>query len=73
MPGLVSRGAAIEKGPWYLVGLQELLHWLPWPQVAVWLALLGLLALILLPVVLAAAARLAQVGHGGRDALRTWF
>jgi hypothetical protein len=50
VPGLVSRGASIEKGPWYLVGLQELLHWLPWPQVAVWLALLGLLALILLPV-----------------------
>jgi quinol-cytochrome oxidoreductase complex cytochrome b subunit len=50
VPGLVSRGASIEKGPWYLVGLQELLHWLPWPQVAVWLALLGLLVLILLPV-----------------------
>jgi hypothetical protein len=50
VPGLVSRGASIEKGPWYLVGLQELLHWLPWPQVAVWLVLLGLLVLILLPV-----------------------
>ena len=49
-PELVSRGAAIERGPWYLVGLQELLHWLPWPQVTVWLALLGLLVLILLPV-----------------------
>jgi hypothetical protein len=50
VPELVSRGASIEKGLWYLVGLQELLHWLPWPQGAVWLALLGLLALILLPV-----------------------
>jgi Cytochrome b/b6/petB len=50
VPGLESRVASIEKGPWYLVGLQELLHWLPWPQVAVWLALLGLLLLILLPV-----------------------
>ena len=50
VPGLVARGDSIEKGPWYLVGLQELLHWLPWPQVVVWLALLGLLALILLPM-----------------------
>jgi len=50
VPGLESRVASIEKGPWYLVGLQEVLHWLPWPQLAVWLALLGLSALILLPV-----------------------
>lgn len=50
VPGLASRVASIEKGPWYLVGLQEFLHWLPWPQVAVWLALFGLLALILLPI-----------------------
>jgi hypothetical protein len=52
VPGLVSRGASIEKGPWYLVGLQELLHWLPWPQMVVWLALLGLLVLIVLPLCL---------------------
>jgi hypothetical protein len=50
VPGLISRGASIEKGPWYLVGLQELLHWLPWPQAAVWLTVLVLLVLILLPV-----------------------
>jgi hypothetical protein len=50
VPGLESRVASIEKGPWYLVGLQELLHWLPWPQVAVWLALLGLIVLSLLPM-----------------------
>ncbi|HEV2484605.1 MAG TPA: hypothetical protein VGT08_03645 [Terracidiphilus sp.] len=50
VPGLESRVASIEKGPWYLVGLQELLHWLPWPQLAVWLALLAMLVLILLPV-----------------------
>jgi hypothetical protein len=50
VPGLESRVASIEKGPWYLVGLQELLHWLPWPQVAVWLALLALSLLVLLPM-----------------------
>jgi len=49
-PGLESRGASIEKGPWYLVGLQELLHWMPRPQFAVWLALLGLAVLSLLPI-----------------------
>jgi hypothetical protein len=51
VPGLVSRGASIEKGPWYLVGFQEFLHWLPWPQVAVWFAIAGILLLSLLPLV----------------------
>jgi hypothetical protein len=50
VPWLESRTQPIEKGPWYFVGLQEMLHWLPWPQIAVWLTLLGLLSLILLPV-----------------------
>ncbi len=49
IPGLEWRMAPVEKGPWYLVGLQELLHWLPKPQVAVWLMLAGLGLLILLP------------------------
>jgi hypothetical protein len=50
VPWLESRTQPIEKGPWYFVGLQELLHWLPWPQIAVWLALPGLALLVLLPV-----------------------
>lgn len=49
VPGLEWGEAAVEKGPWYLVGLQELLHWLRTPQVAVWLVLGGLALLILLP------------------------
>jgi Cytochrome b/b6/petB len=49
VPGIGWRASAIEKGPWYLVGMQEMLHWLPWPQIAVWLILFGLLLLILLP------------------------
>lgn len=48
VPGLGWR-AEMEKGPWYLVGLQEMLHWLKWPQLAVWLILFSLLLLILLP------------------------
>jgi hypothetical protein len=48
VPGLEWRASAVEKGPWYLVGLQELLHWLPRPQIAVWLggAVLGLVVLL---------------------------
>ncbi len=49
VPGLEWRAGGVEKGPWYLVGLQELLHWLPQPQITVWLGLAGLLLLILLP------------------------
>ncbi len=49
VPGLEWRTAAVEKGPWYLVGLQEFLHWLPRPQLAVWIGGLVLVLLILLP------------------------
>lgn len=49
VPGLGWRAAAVEKGPWYLVGLQELVHWMPRPQIAVWLMLVFLALLILLP------------------------
>ena len=49
IPGLEWQAATIEKGPWYLVGLQELLHWLPWPQFALLLMLLGLVLFIALP------------------------
>ena len=47
-PGLEWRAAGVEKGPWYLVGLQELLHWVPEPAIALWvgLALLGFLLLL---------------------------
>jgi len=33
------------KGPWYFAGLQELLHWLPWPQLS-WIILISILAII---------------------------
>jgi len=48
-PSLEWRAASVEKGPWYLVGLQELLHWLPKPQVTLWLALIYLALLVVLP------------------------
>ena len=50
IPWLGSRTEAVEKGPWYLVGLQELLHWLPWPQLSLWFGLIVLLLLVLLPL-----------------------
>ena len=49
VPGLEWRTAAVEKGPWYLVGLQEFLHWLPRPQLTVWIGGLVLVLLISLP------------------------
>ena len=48
-PGLEWRSDAVEKGPWYLVGLQEALHWLPRPQWVVWFTLAALASLVLLP------------------------
>jgi hypothetical protein len=49
VPGLEWRTSAVEKGPWYLVGLQEMLHWLPRPQIVVWGGILVLALLISLP------------------------
>ena len=30
-PGLHDGLAPVVKGPWYFLGLQEILHWTPWP------------------------------------------
>ena len=49
VPGLQWQAGTVEKGAWYLVGLQEFLHWIPWPQLAVWLFIVSLLLVILLP------------------------
>ena len=49
VPGLEWRALPVEKGPWYLVGLQEFLHWLPRPQATIWLGAVGLVLLIVLP------------------------
>ena len=49
VPGLESAQTAVEKGPWYLAGLQEVLHWLPRPAWAVLLTLLALAGLAILP------------------------
>ncbi len=34
-PGLHNGFDPIVKGPWYFLGLQEILHWTPWPIVVV--------------------------------------
>jgi hypothetical protein len=34
-PGLHDGLAPIVKGPWYFLGLQEILHWTPWPLAVV--------------------------------------
>lgn len=46
-PGLHDGRDPTVKGPWYFQGLQELLHWTPWPLLVV-LALVALLALLAL-------------------------
>jgi hypothetical protein len=44
-PGLHNGFDPIVKGPWYFLGLQEILHWTPWPIVVV-AAGSGIVALI---------------------------
>jgi hypothetical protein len=44
-PGLHDGLDPVVKGPWYFLGLQELLHWTPWPLAAV-LAAAGLLGVV---------------------------
>jgi quinol-cytochrome oxidoreductase complex cytochrome b subunit len=44
-PGLHDGQHAAVKGPWYFLGLQELLHWSSWPA---WLLMAGAAALLLL-------------------------
>ena len=51
VPGLEWRTSAVEKGPWYLVGLQEFLHWLPALNSLSGLGAAILVLLILLPVI----------------------
>ena len=34
-PGLHDGLEPIVKGPWYFLGLQEILHWTPWPLIVV--------------------------------------
>jgi ActR/RegA family two-component response regulator len=41
-PGLHDGFDPVLKGPWYFLGLQELLHWTPWPR----LVLLGGAAIV---------------------------
>lgn len=49
VPGLAWQAHAVEKAPWYLVGLQEMLRWTPNPRVVLWIGTMILLALIALP------------------------
>jgi len=39
----------VIKGPWYFVGLQEILHWLSTPQVSLLIVLLFILLIFLVP------------------------
>ncbi len=49
VPPLDWHIGGVEKGPWYLLGLQELLHWLPQPRMVLLILAVPLLMAILLP------------------------
>jgi hypothetical protein len=87
VPTLHHPADPVVKGPWYMLGLQELLHWLRSPGLA-WAPLLAALALlaglpllssrwsgrvkVLLASALALYATLTAVGYGLRGANWEW-
>ena len=48
-PALHDNSSQIIKGPWYFLGLQEILHWLSYPAIILFLILLYLLAFAFIP------------------------
>ena len=52
----------VIKGPWYFLGLQEILHWLSYPFLAVIIAFIFLIAVFLLPKLPLTASRLTKQG-----------
>jgi len=61
-PGLHDGRDPVVKGPWYFLGLQELLHWTPWPLLALALAAATLLFVWWIPRWAPAAAARAKRG-----------
>ena len=61
VPTLHDAAHPVIKGPWYMLGLQELLHWLESPAQA-WIPLLGgLVVLSVLPLLPSSWSRAAKV------------
>lgn len=60
-PGLHDGLEPIVKGPWYFLGLQELLHWTPWPNLVVFGVLVVLAMLYAVRVTAEAATRRIKV------------
>jgi hypothetical protein len=65
--GPARRPDTALKGPWYFLGLQELLHWSSWPA---WLLLAGAALLVLLAWM--PDARPAAAVHAKRGSMRSW-
>ena len=57
-PGLHDNVDPVLKGPWYFLGLQEVLHWTPWPRLVL---LAGTVVLAALFAVRLAGPRTASV------------
>ena len=63
-PGLHDGLDPVVKGPWYFLGLQEILHWTPWPLAVVaagGVIVAALYAVRVLPAQKAAAAKSAML------------
>jgi Cytochrome b/b6/petB len=56
-PGLHDGLDPVVKGPWYFLGLQEILHWTPWPVAVVFGLAVVMIAVFALRVVAAPRAR----------------
>lgn len=61
-PGLHDGLDLRMKGPWYFLGLQEALHWTPWPLAAVIAGVAGLGLIWILPRLPAGWAQRVKVG-----------
>ena len=61
-PGLHDALDPVIKGPWYFLGLQEVLHWTPWPLVVVGLSAAALVFVWWIPRWTAPVAARAKRG-----------
>ncbi|MDH7604778.1 MAG: multiheme c-type cytochrome [Melioribacter sp.] len=59
-PSLHDKSNLIVKGPWYLVGIQEIFHWLSYPSIFLIFILILLVIIYLLPFLNKEKSRLAK-------------
>ena len=60
-PSLHDKSNLIVKGPWYLVGIQEIFHWLSYPSIFLIFILILLVIIYLLPYLGKEKSRLVKI------------